>query len=225
MKALVREKGRAIQLRRKGNSYKDILSLVPVAKSTLSEWLRELPLTAAEKQALKRRKDANISRGRIRAASVLHSNRMQRESVLHSEAKSTFSKFRNDQLFQIGIALYWAEGSKRQASSFSFTNSDPDMIAMMIKWLEVYLNRPPEEVRARLYIHKPYAAENCEGFWHEKTAIPKENFRKTIYKPTGLLVKKRPNYKGCLRIECSGRPSLLKMLFWQSMLVEQYLKR
>ena len=224
MRALVQEKERAIQLRKNGLSYKDILEKVPVAKSSLSAWLQNLPLTPGEKEALKRRKNGNISRGRIRAGAVLHAYRLAREAALHTEAQAVFRRHAKDPIFFAGIALYWAEGSKRNATSFGFINSDPDMILFMVRWLSEYLSIPASAMRARLYIHKPYASENCERFWHQKTAIPLGNFRKTIYKPTGLLIKKRPYYKGCLRIECGGRAALLKMLFWQNMLIEESLK-
>jgi transposase len=49
MKSKVREKEKAIELRRQGYSYKDILAQVPVAKSSISLWLQNLPLTAEEK--------------------------------------------------------------------------------------------------------------------------------------------------------------------------------
>jgi transposase len=42
----------AIQLRREGYSYSEILKKVPVAKSTLSLWLRSVNLTNSQKQKL-----------------------------------------------------------------------------------------------------------------------------------------------------------------------------
>ena len=39
-----KEKAKAIRLRRKGKSYNEILEKVPVAKSTLSRWLRDVSL-------------------------------------------------------------------------------------------------------------------------------------------------------------------------------------
>lgn len=224
MRALVREKELAITLRKRGRSYREILATVPVAKSTLSEWLRDLALTQSEKKILRHRKDSNITRGRIRAAAALSTRRLEREKILFSEAEKEYENFKTDPLFAVGIALYWAEGSKRN-SSFSFTNSDPDMVNLMLAWVECFLGWSRSIVKARLYIHKPYAHENCEGFWQKRISIPIENFQRTIYKPTGLLVKKRPNYKGCLRVHIDKVAFLKKTLFWQSMLIDEYRKR
>lgn len=224
MRALVKEKETTLLLRRRGYSYRDILKTVPVAKSTLSEWLKNLPLTRFEKTALKRRKNANISRGRIRAAAALSARRLEREHVTREEATREYREYVNEPLFKVGVALYWAEGTKRHGG-FSFTNSDPDMLALMVAWIERFLRIPRVNLKTRLYIHKPYAHENHEQYWAKRLNIPARNFRKTIYKPTGLLIKKRPNYKGCLKLIVDKVSLRLKMLFWQNMLIEEYRKR
>ena len=224
MKILVQEKKRAIELRQSGKSYRDILAEVYVAKSTLSMWLKDLPLTKTEKAALKNRKNDNISRGRIKAAAANHSRKLARDAVVFQEAKEEFSEKVCNPFFAVGIALYWAEGAKRNWG-FGFVNSDGDMMRIMVLWIEEFLRFPKERIRARLYAHKIYASEDCEKYWSEITGIPLANFRKTIYKPTGLLVKKRPNYKGCLRIELDKASYLRKMIFWQQMLIGVYGKR
>lgn len=224
MKALVQEKERAIYLRKKGHSYREILAEVPVAKSSLSLWLADLPLTRSEKLVLKDRKNTNITRGRIKAASELRKRRLEREAVWLQEARQTFEKHKHETLFQVGLALYWAEGAKR-VNQCSFTNSDEEMIALVISWLSKYVGIGKDELFFRLYIHKPYAHENCEGWWVKALSVKQTQFVKTIYKPTQLGVKKRPNYKGCLKLEVRKSKGLLcKMKFWQKMLVEHHLK-
>ena len=224
MRALVRERELAIVMRKRGNSYKEILVRIPVAKSTLSSWLIDLPLTHSEKIVMKRRLDSNISKGRIRAAASLRAIRLERERILQHQAAAEFTEFSKDPLFQLGLALYWAEGSKRD-SGFAFANSDDEMINIMLVWIEHFFKVKRETIKVRLYIHKPYAHENCERYWSTKIRISINNFQRTIYKPTGLLVKKRPNYKGCLRINLGKMEFLRKMLYWQNMLIEEYRKR
>lgn len=224
MRTLVSERQEATRLRKKGLSYKEILRRVPVAKSTLSEWLQKMPLTDAEKAILKRRKESNISIGKIRAAAALHSLKIARDEILRKISKVEFEKYTKDPFFYVGLSLYWAEGAKRN-DLFSFTNSGSDMMLVMLAWMERFFGVRRENVRARLYIHKPYAHENCKGYWSRSIGIPISNFRKTIYKPTGLLIKKRPNYMGCLRIEIGGVAYLRKYLFWQKMMLEDYGKQ
>jgi hypothetical protein len=224
MRALIEEKEKAVALRKQGLSYRDIRAQVPVSKSSISVWLQNLPLTDEEKRYLKTRTDSNISRGRIKAATSNRHRRLVRDEALRKQARIEFDRHFKLPFFQLGIALYWAEGAKRH-SGFGFTNSDWEMIDFMLLWVEKFFGISRRDIRVRLYIHKPYAHENCEGFWSRKIGVPLCNFQKTIYKPTGLLVKKRPNYKGCLRIEISKTVLLRKMIFWQSMLVDEYRKR
>ncbi len=220
MKALVQEKERVIELRKKGYSYKDIMKEVKVAKSSISLWLKDFPLTTHEKDVLKKRKNSSITRGRIRAAASNRQNRLEREKFYLKKAQEIFEDNKNDPCFHIGITLYWAEGAKRN-NQFLFINSDHEMILCMVEWLEQFLGYSRMELRYRLYIHKPYAHENLENFWMKTLKVTNEQFTKTIYKPTSLGIKKRPDYKGCLRIEVrKSRDLLCKMKFWQSMQVE-----
>jgi hypothetical protein len=225
MKALVRYKERAINLRKKGYSYKEIMAEVPVAKSSLSLWLKDTPLTRTEKAVLKQRTDSNISRGRVKAAAALRGNRLERERLRLPDILDTFNRCKDDPLFQLGIALYWAEGAKNSGSTM-FTNSDEKMIVIMIQWLEKYTTYSRLSLRYRLYIHKPYAHENCEQWWAEKLSVPLSTFTKTSYKPTSTGIKIRQNYMGCLRIEVPKSSALLHALkIWTDLLVEYHRKQ
>ncbi len=222
MNSKVHIKAKAIALRKKGYSYNDIIERLPVAKSTLSNWLKDLPLSQEEKKTLKKQRQANTDRGRIKAAAAHRRNRLNREKVLYQKAREEFNKYIQDPFFQVGLSLYWAEGSKRN-NFFAFSNSDPDMIDIMLLWIKRFLGFNRSEVYLRLYIHKPYANENCEKLWADKLNLPLINFRNTIFKPTSHLVKKRPNYAGCLRVSLPrSKNHLQKMIFWQKMLVDYY---
>lgn len=225
MKPLVQEKERAVFLRRKGLSYRDILKEIPVAKSTLSSWLKDLPLTKQEKVFLKHRQKDNLDKGRVKSATALRLNRLRREKVLYSEALGEFNSYISDPFFQIGVCLYWSEGTKRD-SYFSFCNSDPDMMKMFKSWILKFLPVSESDFSARLYVHKPYIHEDCENFWSKTMDIPISQFGKTIIKPSRLVVKKRPNYKGCLRLTLRrSKNHLLKTIFWKNMLIEYYSKQ
>lgn len=219
----VRERDQVIALRKKGYSYREILKEVPVSKSSISLWLKDSPLTDVEKKILSSRRNADISRWRLRAAA---SRRVKWEKVnqeLYQVSKEEFDRYVGSPFFQLGLALYWAEGAKRN-TSFAFTNSDVEMVRIMIRWMETFLGVSKEDMHPRLYLHKPYAHENCEEYWAKFTGLPLSSFRKTIYKPTSLLVKKRPNYKGCIRIGLGKVSHLRKLIFWQQLIIEHYRK-
>ncbi len=218
------EKGRAIKLRKSGLSYNEILKIIPVAKSSLSLWLKDLPLTQKEKRYLKSRKDNNISRGRIKAASELMGRRIEREKDHVFEAKNLFEKHKHDPLFLIGVALYWAEGTKR-SSIFQFINSDHSMNKFMFLWIQKYMQIPKEKIGLRLYGHKIYEHEDCEVFWAKVLGVEISQFSKTVYKPSRLMIKKRPNYKGCLRLQPEGGVKLIRYIrTWQECLIDYVMK-
>lgn len=225
MHSLVQEKEMAVTLRQLGYTYKEILAIVHVSKSSLSLWLKDLPLTKTEKVALKNRRNANISQGRIKVAGIMHTRRLAREKDQLQDARRVFTKYLSDPFFHAGLSLYWAEGGKR-TNQWQFMNSDVDMQKVMVKWLVTYANINKNDLRFRLYVHKAYQSEECDVWWAKKLAVPPDHFLKTIIKPSGLGVKKRPQYKGCLRIEVrSSKPLLNQMRFWQKMLVEFYIKQ
>lgn len=225
MKALVQEKELAIKLRKKGFSYKEIMKEVPVAKSSLSAWLKDTPLTSDEKSVLKNRLNSNISRGRIKAAAANHLNRLAREKIRLPLIKNEFIEFVSEPLFQLGIGLYWSEGAKN-SGTVMFVNSDVEMVKVMLAWFERYTEYNRSMLRYRLYIHKPYANENCEEKWAKSLSVPIANFTKTSYKPTNKGVKYRKNYQGCMRVEVPRSTHLLHRLkIWTSLLVEYHIKQ
>jgi hypothetical protein len=225
MKALVQYKEKAIALRKKGYSYKEIMAEVPVAKSSVSLWLKDTALTSSEKAILKNRTDSNISRGRIKAAASVRNNRLVRERLRLPDIHAKFDTCKNDPLFQLGVGLYWAEGAKNSGSTM-FTNSDEQMVIIMLQWIEKFTKYKRSDLRYRLYVHKPYAHENCERWWADKLTVPLAAFTKTSYKPTSKGVKIRQNYKGCLRVEVPRSSILLHTLkIWTSLLVEYHTKQ
>lgn len=221
MKSLVHEKELAIKLRKKGHTYREILKEVNVSKSTISLWLKEEPLTELEKKYLKSAQEHAKSRGRIRAAAALRQRRLERDETIRREALIEFQKYSPLPFFHVGIALYWAEGAKR-SNSFGFTNSDEEMLKLMIHWMQTFLDLSREQVTARLFIHKPFVDEHNEEYWAQILDVPLTKFAKTILKPSGLLVKKRANYRGCVRLELGKTKYIRKMTYWQEMLVRHH---
>ena len=209
------DKTKAIHLRKKGLSYKEIMERIPnLSKSTLSGWLARMKLTPDQQERLEKRAKTRMEKGRIKAAIKLRENRIKRMNKTINEAEKEASKLIKSPLFLIGLVLYWCEGTQK-TNTFSFINSDPLIIKLMIKWIEKICKIPKDKIRLTLYIHKIYAYENCEKFWSKQTGIPVARFKKTIYKPTPHTIKRNPDYKGCLKIECGGVELFRRFLGWR----------
>lgn len=223
MRRKVLEKAYAIGLRKKGWSYNEILKKVPASKSTLSEWLRDTPLSEDERRLLRDHTGESRSRGKLKAAAALRAKREERDRELMSEMHRMYDSHKAEGLFQVGLALYWAEGSKG-GGAFMLANSDSDLSNIMLDWLERYFGLPRTSIKVRLYTHKPFAHERHEERWARELNVPLENFQRTVFKPTGKLVKKRQDYKGCLRIEVTKGVPGRKMLFLTKLFLDDYRK-
>lgn len=221
MRSKVQEKSKAVKLRKQGKSYREILTEVKVSKGTLSMWLSNLDLSKKEEQYLVDRSKILQDNGRLKVALQNRERNELRREKIRKKARESFLEHCNDPFFVLGLALYWAEGAKKN-TYFSFINSDPEMIKVMLQWVPKYLGVEPTEYKFRLYIHKPYAHENCERYWSRECAIPSSQFQQTIYKPTPHTVKKNPEYKGCLRMLFGGIDHLITIKAWQKLLSEYY---
>ena len=56
-------KARAIKLRKQGNTYSEILRIIPVAKSTISLWFHEVNLAEYQKQRITEKRIEGQKRG------------------------------------------------------------------------------------------------------------------------------------------------------------------
>lgn len=77
-----------------------------------------------------RKLDATV---RARGAKAAHENGAR---VARMEADVLFDTHRSDPNFIIGLALYWAEGTKK---SWSFENTDPVMLKVFMRWAADYI--------------------------------------------------------------------------------------
>ena len=128
-------KNLAISLRKDGLSYSDILRKVPVAKSTLSLWLRFVGLSKVQKQLLTEKKLAAIKKGGARK----REQRLQKIDIINKNTIEDIGVVSGRDLWLAGVMLYWAEGCKQKETNVSvgvrFSNSDPEMIKIFLLWL------------------------------------------------------------------------------------------
>jgi len=198
-----KEKEKAIKLRKRGRSYSEILKEVPVAKSTLSLWLRSVGLAKRQKQRLTEKRLAALLRG----AQVKRNHRLAVTKEIKNKAKSEVGKLSNRELWLIGVALYWAEGSKERvkSSNIQFGNSDPQMIKLFLRWLRKVCKVPKKDITFEVYLHKTAAKRKREvqNYWVKITNFSLNQFQKVRWKKHNLNPKRKnigKNYYGQLRV-------------------------
>lgn len=211
-------KTKAQHLRRRGKTYSEIQDILgPLAKGTLSNWLKPIELTEIQKERIRKKITDRSVLGRQKGGWKNHQKRLDRIANIQSAARREFSHLCINKFFLTGLVLYLAEGS-RKTERFQFMNSDPFLVKIIMKWLNKFHKISTANIKARLYTHKIFIDENHEKFWSSFLNIPLTQFLKTIYKPTLHKIKKNPGYKGCLRIEISGTELFWKIMKWRDIL-------
>jgi len=206
MQAKTSFKNEAIRLRKKGLSYSEILEKVPVAKSTLSLWFQSIYLDENSKSILRKK----LSEAQKLGARAKRRQRQTRTKKILKIATREIGKIDNKTLMLLGTMLYWGEGTKQKewnvCQAVSFTNSDPLMCKLFIKWVQECLVVTEDRIVPRIYIHISQKAKSREAlqYWSKVIGINEERFKKTCFTNTKHSLnnkrRKRNNYYGLLRI-------------------------
>lgn len=165
-------RSRAIKLRKNGWSYNIISQRLGVSKSTLSDWLREIPYTPNE----------TVAR-RVAAApgkSAVVKNRKKLASIQEGKklgAKDIGTLSERD-LFMLGIGLYIGEGAKLY-ESVRMINSDPNVIRMTMKWFREICGLSTENFNVAMHLYPDTPEKAAMKYWSKLTGVPFSQFGKT----------------------------------------------
>ncbi len=212
----IKEKNEAVELRKSGLTYREILNRLSVSKSSLSYWLRDIELTDGQKERIYN-KDFNIRRKFIEFNELKHKQNILNKEDIFKTASGMIGDISQRELKLIGIALYWAEGYKTdRARGVEFTNSDPAMIQLMIRWFQEICGVPKNKIRIRMQSHNPENIKKCTGFWSIRTGIPVEQFTKPYIKISPTSQQKVGNLleHGVCHIRISDSRLLTKIRGW-----------
>ena len=200
-------KEKARKLRKQGSSYKEILKHVPVCKSTISLWCRDIELT--KKQL------ARIGSLYDKQCKGAKANQLKRQKEIEEIKKSARKEIRllNKYEFKIaGAMLYWAEGAKTIGAHL--TNSDPELVRFMMKWYREVCKMPEGKLKPYLHIHTGLDEEKAKKYWSKIIRIPVKRFGKTFFKKEGTGHRKNKLYNGTLRIQVNSEDLRHKILSW-----------
>ncbi|HLC49263.1 MAG TPA: helix-turn-helix domain-containing protein [Candidatus Andersenbacteria bacterium] len=207
------QKREAIRLRKKGWSINDIYKKLDVAKGTVSVWVRDVSLTPAQLQELAQRSHARSAVEKRRTSRLL--NESNKRQLVVDNAKSDITQVTKSDLFLIGVMLYWAEGGKKQRGSVRFSNSDPLMIRVMMRFFRVICMVPEEKFRIHLHIHMHLDYQKAEKYWSKITGIPLNHFYKTYNAPNKGSQNKKDNLpNGTIQVYVSDTILFLKIQGW-----------
>lgn len=199
-----KEKKLARILRKDGLSVRAISKKLCCAKSSVSEWVRDIPLTETQIARLKSIQD----RGRERAANHPNSSRAKWARIRQAEVNRAREELPFPAsalaLKYIGTSLYWAEGYTATRNLFVFANSDPAMIRLMKRFLVEICQVPNEKFRGRVNIHPHLDIDSAQKYWSRVSDIPLRKFHKPLLAVSKASKQKRKTLpRGTFRIVIS----------------------
>jgi hypothetical protein len=176
-------------LRAEGRSVKEIARVVGVSVSSVSNWVRDVPLNEEHQIALHGRVVSGHQRG-----SEANSARARQRRRSFQESGRSFAR-RWDATHAAGAMLFWAEGS-RSRNAVVFTNSDPDMVRFFVRFLRRCFDVPDESlaVTCNLFADHIERQRTIEQFWLDTLELTHSCLRKsTVNVYSKYSRKKRTN--------------------------------
>lgn len=203
--AKIKEREKAVKLRREGESIRSIAQQLDISKSTASYWCRDVILSPDQIQALQEKMRTAGARALFQAAQKKRMRRRETENDQRKKGYKKVGEINKRDLFILGLGLYWGEGYKESSGELGFTNSDPEMIQIYMEWLKRIFEVDTTRLVARITINNRHSEriEKITEYWSEITEIPIDQFTKPSLINTRSKKKfeNSENYFGTLRIK------------------------
>lgn len=178
-------KAQARALREKGYSYSFIQKEIPVAKSTLSYWLSDIPYTPNQETIL------HI--GKARAASGAAKNKLKLSSFKRAkeEAKKNIGRLSKRDIFMLGLGLYAGEGTKTH-DIVRLINANPKIIKFTILWFKEVCGLKNVNFMVRIHLYPDNDINEALTYWSQAIGLPLTQFQQTqVDTRVGKKVSKR----------------------------------
>lgn len=200
-----KEKEQAILLRKSGKSIKEISNALSVSKSTASLWCRNISLSPTQIKRIAERSKHQAVEALLLSAEKQRIEREIRTRKMKSFGIQDVGKLQKRDLFMVGLGLYWGEGYKQGSQELGFTNSNPEIIKLYVKWLkEIYsIEKSMLILRVSINDSHKYRIKNVQKYWSELLNVPLTQFTKpSLIKVTSKKIySNKENHYGTLRVK------------------------
>ncbi|MFI9026422.1 hypothetical protein [Streptomyces sp. NPDC053560] len=205
-------RARARELRTQGMTYDQIQLELGCSKSSISLWVRDLP--KPERRAPGEQAKLASQKRWEHELAVRDVERQKTKAAARDEV----GRLSDRELLLIGAGLYWAEGSKdkpyRRTEVVAFINSDPDMIRVHLRWLDL-LGIDRDRLHLHVMIHESADVAGAERYWADLTGMDAASFGKTTLKkhnPKTVRKNVGEGYRGCLVIRVKQGADLYRRI-------------
>lgn len=206
------EKQKALELRKKGESIKVIAKKLGVSNASVSFWVREIKLDNKQRMVLNERGFSVEAIEKRREKRLFNEN--TKRKILIDKAKEEIKNISDKELLIIGAMLYLGEGGKTKRM-VRISNSDPDVIRIMMKFFRGICHTPEDKFRGHIHIHSHLEIKKAEKYWSNVSQIPTSRFFKTYSKPSiASLGKKDSIPNGTFEVHVNDVKIFLSIMGW-----------
>lgn len=141
--------------------------------------------------------------------------RMEKIAKLAYEGEKEVGLLSKRELFLVGIALYWAEGYKKDSQA-GLGSSDPGMILLFIKWLKTCFGYSDTDLLVRVTVNEAheYRIKEITKFWSKLLQIDENQFKKPFYQHVKWkkVYENPEEYFGVLRVRVRKSSDFLRKI-------------
>jgi transposase len=208
-------RAKARELRTQGLDYEEIVTALGVSKSSVSLWVRDLPMPPRLSPAERGKRAAE---GVRRYWATQHHVNEAKRATARAAAAAEIGVLTDREIVIAGATAYWCEGTKnkpdRRADRVIFTNSDPGIIRFFLRFLDA-TGTPRTNATFRVCIHESADVESAQRFWLGVTGASPDQFRTpTLKRHNPKTVRKNvgDDYHGCLRVDVRRSSGLYRKI-------------
>lgn len=206
---------KAKELRKSGMSIKGIAKELHVSPASTSKWCKDIMLTEEQLKELSRQAKDPFFGKRGKYLNDLKQKTIKKTEKLHLQGINEVGLISKRELFLAGVALYWAEGFKKDSRA-GFASSDPAMIKLFIKWLMVCCGYTLKDLKFRVTanISHKYRISEIQDYWQEVTEAKTVDFQKPFFQNVvwQRTYSNPENYYGVLRIRILKSTDFLRKI-------------
>lgn len=180
MKKDLKEEARRLR-KEEGLSLGEIKDRLGVAKSSVSNWVRDIELSDEQKNRL-----ATLN---PTLNPILHTSDGKGVRNKYFRLRETYQNQgrvkakKNNPLHVQGCMLYWAEGAKNK-SALHFANSDVSMMKLFVKFLrECYsVEDTSIKITVGVYLDNNLSLDDIEDYWLKELGLNRSNLNRSTIK-------------------------------------------
>jgi len=172
-------KHEAIELRRKGLSIREIENKLKVSRSTLSIWLRKINLTRKQKEIMQAKRLNGLAKARGKAALYHKEKKRQRLDLAQRRARQVLADIdiKEKNVLKLALSMLFAGEGFKVAEETSLGNSDPRIVKVFLKLLDIVYGVNKNRLRLYLHLRADQGVIYETNYWSNVLEIEAEYFK------------------------------------------------